>query len=353
MNLLTLPSVNGSAAVGRPAHSRDRQVTGSGPEDRGRTFDFGESPWHTNEVDMARTDDDSWDLASSVGATATMVAAARAVATKSGDPLINDPFAEPLVRAVGVQFLTRFAGGELDRTDDGSGLQPMVDWMAVRTRYFDEYVTEATRAGIRQVVILASGLDSRAYRMAWPAGTTVFELDQPQVIEFKTKTLNELGAQPTVHRKTVSIDLRQDWPAALRQAGFQSDQPTAWLAEGLLRYLPPDAQDRLLDDITAQSSADSRLGTNIPGIHQLDDTRSRARPQAFAARARTHGLDLDVDDLSYLGARNDVATYLEERGWQTFAATTVELLAAYGVATLDDDEDAPFAGNVHLTAIRK
>ena len=303
---------------------------------------------------MARTDDDSWDLASSVGATATMVAAARAVATKSADPLINDPYAEPLVRAVGVQFFTRFAGGELDRTDDGGagGLQPMVDWMAVRTRYFDEYVTEATRTGIRQVVILASGLDSRAYRMAWPTGTTVFELDQPQVIDFKTKTLTQLGAQPVVRRKTVSIDLRQDWPAALRRAGFQSDRPTAWLAEGLLRYLPPDAQDRLLDDVTAQSCAGSRLGTNVPGIHQLDDTRSRARTQAIAARARAHGLDLDVDDLSYLGARNDPATYLEERGWQTFGASTVELLAAYGVATLDDDEDAPFAGIVHLTAIR-
>lgn len=302
---------------------------------------------------MTRTDDDSWDLASSVGATATMVAAARAVATKSADPLINDPFAEPLVRAVGVQFFTHLVGGELDRTDDdGSGLQPMVDWMAVRTRYFDEYVTQATGAGIRQVVILASGLDSRAYRMAWPAGTTVFEIDQPQVIEFKTNTMNELGAQPAVHRTTVSIDLRQDWPAALRQAGFQSDQPTAWLAEGLLRYLPPDAQDRLLDDITAQSSPGSRLGTNIPGLHQLDDTRSRARSQAFAAQARAHGLELDVDDLSYLGARNDPATYLEERGWQTVGASTVELLADYGVTTVDDDEDAPFAGIVHLTAIR-
>jgi methyltransferase (TIGR00027 family) len=302
---------------------------------------------------MARTDDDSWDLASSVGATATMVAAARAVASNSADPLINDPFAEPLVRAVGVDFFTRFAGGELERTgDDGSGLQLMVDWMAVRTRYFDEFITDATRAGIRQVVILASGLDSRAYRLAWPAGTTVFEIDQPQVIEFKTKTLTELGVQPVAGLKTVSIDLRQDWPAALRRAGFQPDQPTAWLAEGLLRYLPPDAQDRLLDDITANSPRRSRLGTNIPSLRHLDVTRRRARMQEFAARARAHGLELDVDDLSYLGARNDPARYLEERGWQTVGASTAELLAAYGVSTLEDDEDAPFASIVHLSAIR-
>jgi hypothetical protein len=122
---------------------------------------------------MARTDSDTWDLATSVGATATMVAAARAVATNADNPLINDRFAEPLVRAVGVDFLTRWATGELsaadvDDSDGGWRLAHMPDAMALRTRYFDAFFGGAAAAGIRQAVILASGLDARAYRLTWP-----------------------------------------------------------------------------------------------------------------------------------------------------------------------------------------
>ena len=202
---------------------------------------------------MPRTDNDTWDLASSVGATATMVAAARAMATRIDGALINDPFAEPLVRAVGVDVFTRLATGELDPSvfdvddDKSAGMDRMVDNMAVRTKFFDDFFLDATAGGIKQVVILASGLDSRAYRLTWPDGSIVYEVDQPQVIEFKTRALAEIGAQPTADRRAVAIDLRFDWPAALKEAGFDPDQPTAWSAEGLLGYLPPDAQDRLLD----------------------------------------------------------------------------------------------------------
>ena len=177
---------------------------------------------------MARTDNDTWDLASSVGATATMVAASRAMASSTDNPLINDPFALPLVRAVGVDLFTRLASGELTPDDldgdaagsSGPGMQMMTDNMAIRTMFFDEFFLDATAAGIRQAVILASGLDSRAYRLRWPAGTTVFEIDQPEVIEFKTRTLAEMGAEPTADRRTVAIDLRNDWPTALKEAGF-------------------------------------------------------------------------------------------------------------------------------------
>lgn len=207
----------------------------------------------------ARFEGDTWDLASSVGVTATMVAAARAVATRNPDPLINDQFAEPLVRAVGVDFFTRMASGGLDPRDldddAAKGLRRFADAMAIRTEYFDNFFLDATGAGIRQAVILASGLDSRAHRLAWPAGTTVFEVDQPQVIEFKTATLAALGAQPTADRRPVAIDLRNDWPTALKAAGFDPGQPTAWIAEGLLGYLTADAQDRLLDQVTALSCA--------------------------------------------------------------------------------------------------
>src|ERR1700751_4110929 len=161
---------------------------------------------------MPRTDDDNWDLASSVGATATFVASGRALATKDPRGLINDPFAEPLVRAVGLDFFTKMMDGELDldAIEDATPerIQAMIDGMAVRTKYFDDYFINATNNGARQAVILASGLDARAYRLPWPAGTVVYELDQPQVIDFKTTTLAGIGAEPAATRRTVPIDLR-------------------------------------------------------------------------------------------------------------------------------------------------
>ena len=238
---------------------------------------------------MTRTDNDTWDLASSVGATATMVAAARAIATTADDALINDPFAEPLVRAVGVDFFTKLASGELraedlDADSASVGMARMTDNMAVRTKFFDEFFTDAAAAGIRQAVILASGLDSRAYRLAWPAGTTVYEIDQPEVIEFKTRTLAEFGAEPTADRRTVAVDLRFDWPSALIAAGFDPSQPTAWSAEGLLGYLPPEAQDKLLDTITELSAIGSRVAVeSTPSIDPADHEKAIERMQEAAA----------------------------------------------------------------------
>ncbi len=180
-----------------------------------------------------RTDNDTWDLASSVGATATLVAAARAIATNADNPAICDPFAEPLVRAVGIDFLNRWIAGDLDAdvdTDDSRWrLAEMPRSMAARTRYFDGFLADATQAGIRQAVILASGLDSRAYRLDWPADMTVFEVDQPEVTEFKANALAQLGARPATELRTVPIDLRYDWPTALRDVGLDPDKPTAWI----------------------------------------------------------------------------------------------------------------------------
>src|SRR5699024_6702262 len=127
----------------------------------------------------------------------------------------------------------------------------------------------------RQVVILAAGLDARAYLLPWAASTTVFEVDQPEVIEFKTRTLADLRAEPTAERRTVAIDLREDWPAALRAAGFDPAAPTSWLAEGLLIYLPPDAQDRLFDNITALSAPGSTIATEyVPGLKDFDPEKA-------------------------------------------------------------------------------
>jgi len=294
---------------------------------------------------MARTENDTWDLASSVGATATMVAAARAMATTADNALINDPFAEPLVRAVGVDFFTRLVTGELrpedlDSDNETVGMQRMTENMAVRTKFFDEFFLTATQAGIRQAVILASGLDSRAYRLAWPSGTTVYEIDQPDVIEFKTKTLAELGAEPTAKRRTVAMDLRYDWPSALIEEGFDPNQPTAWSAEGLLGYLPPDAQDRLLDTITELSVPGSRVAVeSVPNIDPADHEKAIERMQAASARWRDHGFDLDFAELIYLGDRNEAASYLGDHGWQLIRNSVKELFAANGLPPVDEDNE--------------
>jgi len=305
---------------------------------------------------MARTEGDTWDLASSVGATATMVAAARAMAARATRPLIDDPFAEPLVRAVGVDLLTRLATGDLTPDElggDGAvAMQRMTDNMAVRTLFFDDFFLDATKSGITQAVILASGLDSRAYRLAWPTGTTVYEIDQPEVIEFKSRALAELGAAPTAFRRTVAIDLREDWPAALIQAGFDPAKATAWSAEGLLGYLPPEAQDKLLDTVTELSAPGSRFATeSAPTQDPANEDRVRERMQSVAAHWREHGFDLDLTELVYFGDRNEAATYLNHRGWHTTGSTLRELFAANDLPPLDDEDMAGFADMQYVSAM--
>jgi methyltransferase (TIGR00027 family) len=308
---------------------------------------------------MPRTDNDTWDLATSVGATATMVAAARAIATKADNPLINDRFAEPLVRAVGVDFLTKLAAGELaaaDVDDDESGwkLEHMPIAMAVRTRFFDAFFRDATQAGIRQAVILASGLDARAYRLAWPAGMTVFEVDQPEVIAFKTTTLTDLGAEPTTDRRTVAIDLRHDWPAALIEAGFDKNQPTAWIAEGLLGYLPPEAQDRLLDNISSLSADGSRLATEaIPDMSEVDHDQAREMMRKATEKWRAHGFDLEFSELGYEGDRNDVAAYLDTLDWQSTGKPMSQLLDENGLPPIPQGNDSvSVADTIYYTSIK-
>ncbi len=279
-----------------------------------------------------RSDGDSWDLASSVGATATAVAARRALASKGPNPLIDDPFAEPLVRAVGEEAFIRMMNGEIeladeDSADPGFTQQRLSEGMAVRTRFFDAHFVDAARAGVRQSVILASGLDTRAYRLAWPDGSVVYEVDQPRVIEFKTGTLAGLGAAPAAEHRALGVDLRDDWPGALRDNGFDPTRPTAWSAEGLLSYLPPDAQDRLFDAITELSTPGSRLATGyVPNIRD----RLQKRGRDISERWRRLGLNFNWSELVYDGERNDVVSYLSDRGWHVTARTTPEMYAQNG-----------------------
>lgn len=293
---------------------------------------------------MVRTHDDSWDLASSVGATATMIAAGRALATKDPRALINDPFAEPLVRAVGLEFFVKMIDGELDlsviENASPARTQAMVDGIAVRTKYFDDYFIAAMDSGVRQAVILASGLDSRAYRLPWPAETVVYEIDQPQVIDFKTTTLADLGAEPAATRRTIPIDLRSDWPAALREAGLDTTAPTAWLAEGLLIYLPPEAQDRLFDDITTLSVPGSTIATEyVPGIKDFDTDRAE-RIRERSRPLREHGVDIDMPGLVYAGERSHVVDYLRAKGWDVDGMSRTELFVRNNldVPAVEDDD---------------
>jgi methyltransferase (TIGR00027 family) len=304
---------------------------------------------------MPRTDDDNWDLASSVGATATFVASGRAMATKDPRGLINDPFAEPLVRAVGLDFFTKMMDGELDTSTidiaSPARRQAMIDGMAVRTKYFDDYFIDATNNGVRQAVILASGLDARAYRLPWPAGTVVYELDQPQVIDFKTTTLAGIGAEPLTTRRTIPVDLRQDWPAALKAAGLDLTAPIAWLAEGLLIYLPPDAQDRLFDNITELSVPGSRVATEfVPGI--IDFDADRVRETMASSFLRDHGIDVDMPSLVYAGQRNHVADYLRAKGWDVEGVTRAELFERNGIEAPAPENDDPLGEIIFISGAR-
>jgi methyltransferase (TIGR00027 family) len=266
-----------------------------------------------------------------------MAAAARAIATRTDRPLIDDPFAGPLVRAVGIDLLTRLATGEVAPGDLVG--QVAIDAAKVRTKFYDEFFLDAASAGITQVVILASGLDSRAYRLPWPSGTVVYEVDQPRVIEFKTRTLAELGAAPTAERRVAAVDLRDDWPAALRTAGFDPARPTAWSAEGLLSYLPPEAQDRLLDTITALSAPASRVATESrPNPRPGDEDETKEGLRRISERWRAHGFELSHARLRYFGARNEAAPYLAERGWTLNGASIRDLLAAADLPPIEDDD---------------
>ncbi|MBO0879720.1 MAG: class I SAM-dependent methyltransferase [Mycobacterium sp.] len=282
-----------------------------------------------------RTEGDSWEITESVGATALAVAAFRAVATGAADPLIRDPFASLLVAPAGAAW-ARLANPDLSWLDDDEqgrrAHQLFCDYHAVRTHFFDEYFHAAVGAGIWQVVILAAGLDARAYRLDWPAGTTVYEIDLPEVLRYKTGVLESAGAVPTATWHSVPADLRADWPAALSAAGFDRTRPAAWLAEGLLPYLSAEAEGRLFEMITALSATGSQIGVEAFSLGPGDDERCRAARRARWANTRQRlGLEIDVETLTYQEPdRADATRLLTDRGWQVHAATCADEMARLG-----------------------
>jgi methyltransferase (TIGR00027 family) len=310
---------------------------------------------------MTRTDNDSWEITESVGATALGVASARAAETRRENPLISDLFAQVFLDAVGDGVWNWHSGPELPaevveaEPELPLQMQSMVSYMACRTAFFDQFFLDATRGGIQQVVILAAGLDSRSWRLPWPDGTTVYELDQPRVLDFKQSTLAEHGAEPACNRVAVAVDLRQDWPAALRQAGFDPSVPSAWSAEGLMPYLPAAAQELLFERVQELTAAGSRVAVEALGPKFLDpDFRAKRRERMERIRAVAAEVDPQrqiprTDELWYFEEREDVGEWFGRHGFDVTVTPSLELMDGYGRRAAKEVEDT-VPGNLFVAA---
>jgi methyltransferase (TIGR00027 family) len=314
-------------------------------------------------VSVARTDNDTWEITESVGATALGVAAARAAETRTENPLISDPFAQVFLDAVGDGVWNWHSApqlpAELLEIEPELPLQmrAMVGYFASRTAFFDQFFLDATRAGIRQAVILAAGLDARSWRLPWPNGTTVYELDQPRVLDFKSSTLAEHGAEPACNRVAVPVDLREDWPAALQQAGFDASAPTVWSAEGLMPYLPAAAQELLFERVHGLTVTGSRVAVEALGPKFLEPGfRAKRRERMDRIRALMAELDPrreipSIDELWYFEEREDVGDWFRRHGWDVMVTPSDELMAGYDRKAPKEVEDE-VPGNLFVAAQR-
>ncbi|MEW1660802.1 class I SAM-dependent methyltransferase [Streptomyces sp. NPDC093707] len=264
--------------------------------------------------------DQQWDIVTGVGITALGVAAARAVETSRPAPLAADPYAAGFVAAAQAPVSLPTT---VDASAAGSGSWAhLVDYLALRTRAFDDYFLRAVDDGVTQVVILASGLDTRAFRLGWRAGTAVYEIDQPRVLDFKLRVLREAGAEPRCALRPTAVDLRDDWAAVLESAGFDPSRPTAWLAEGLLPFLPPEAEEHLLHEIHRLSAPGSHLAAEY-----FTDVRRALEDPVMQQNAAIMGVQMA--DLMSSAQRPSPTERLTERGWQTRVMTATEEAAAH------------------------
>lgn len=295
-----------------------------------------------------RTENDTWDIKTSVGSTALFVAAARALEAHKPDPVVVDPFAEVFCRAAGGEWTDVIDGGTPDHPLKTEFGKYFVDFQAVRTRYFDTYFDAAAAAGVRQIVILAAGLDSRAYRLPWPNGTVIYELDQPQVLEFKRETLAARGDAATAERREVAVDLRNDWPKALRNSGFDPTKPSAWIAEGLLIYLPATAQRELFAGIDSLAA---------PGSHLALEESVPLDADAFEAKREEElagGSDRTFFTLVYNEQHAPAQEWFGNRGWWAVATPLPYQLRSLGRSVPEpDSESGLMTGNIGLVSAIK
>jgi methyltransferase (TIGR00027 family) len=250
--------------------------------------------------------------------------------------LAVDPYAELFCRAAGGDWAAviegNLPGHQLLTSDFG---EHFVNFQGARTRYFDDYFRRAVEAGVRQVVILAAGLDSRAYRLSWPDGTTIFELDQPQVLAYKSYVLSQRGIRPGAQRREVAVDLREDWPQALRDSGFDPEQPSAWIAEGLLIYLPAEAQAQLFTGIDNLAA---------PGSHVAVEDGAPLPAEAFQAAVEAEVAAGDDSRIFHRLVYNERCAPADEwfgaRGWTAVATPLTDYLRELGRPVPDPDTEA-------------
>lgn len=295
-----------------------------------------------------RSDNDTWDITTSVGQTALFVAASRALEARKPEPLAVDPYAELFCRAAGAEWAAAVDGTDPDHPLQTEFGEHFVNFQGARTKYFDDYFRRAAEAGVRQVVLLAAGLDSRAYRLPWADGTVVYELDQPRVLEFKRETAAGLDNSATAERREVAVDLREDWPQALRAKGFDPAEPSAWIAEGLLIYLPATAQDRLFAGID---------GLAAPGSFVAVEEAAPMPQEAFEAkRAEAHasGEENAFFTLVYNEQHAPAEQWFSSRGWTGRTTPLVEYLREVGRPVPGPDSEAGLmTGTISLvTAIK-
>ncbi|OKK13182.1 methyltransferase [Streptomyces sp. CB02488] len=277
-----------------------------------------------------------------VSTTALVVGMARWAETERHDRLFEDLLAKRLLDAAGTEQQAEWNAGSGERFTAAMG-----DYFALRTRYFDDYLHHAAEAGCRQVVLLAAGLDTRAFRLRWPEGCRLFELDQPELIAFKEDVLR--GETPACRREVIAADLRADWPAQLAARGFCPDEPTAWLVEGVLVYLTEQEGDSLLGRIGALSAPGSHLAVEHVTRAMVESDRAR-----HAAADAPGGV---VDRLSAFWKNRmtrPAADWLADHGWTADAEPLPDLAARHGRPVPPAFDPAlPGTGRVGLlTALR-
>ncbi|MGW0856937.1 class I SAM-dependent methyltransferase [Streptomyces sp. NPDC002690] len=270
-----------------------------------------------------------------VGMTAFLVAAARAIEASRPGGLARDTYARAFLEAAPGCAHWPTSSDQVPGGDADPLWGRLAGFFGLRTRVFDDFLTDAASHGCRQAVVLGAGLDTRAHRLPWPDGTTVFEIDHGDVLDFKQSVLGSLGATPRAARVALAVDLRQDWTGPLIAAGFDSNAPTAWLAEGLVPYLPPAAERELLRTIDTLSAPGSVLGCEVK--QGVDPVAQRDFPIYAAVRERT-GIDL----LALFDAepRPDTVAELAALGWTHDVHTPFDFTRRYGRGPEPAPDDA-------------
>lgn len=255
--------------------------------------------------------------------TALAVAAGRAVETSRAEALVEDPFAAPLVEAAGshVDFPTAWPPEPEAAPPAQQPLLLASIYIGLRTRFIDDFLHSSHAT--KQTVLLGAGLDTRAYRLAWPADARVIEVDHANVLEFKARVLDLLSARPSSELVTVATDLSVPWRGPLLAAGFDPQQPTTWIVEGLLPYLDAAAQLAVLNEVAALSASGSRavIERAVP-LPKTDDMEARLRDFSLQT-------GLPMSELLARADPPDPVGLLTESGWHCREHTVQELCSAY------------------------